>query len=67
MDKVRDDKSLKGPNIQSFDSGVGRKLKMKDVCWYGEKDLNKNGKIGATSWDSSSYVLMMAHNVYNPN
>ena len=29
------------------------------------KDLNKNGKIGATSWDSFSYCLMMAHNVYN--
>jgi hypothetical protein len=28
---------------------------MGDVCYYGENDLNKNGKIGATSWDSFSY------------
>ena len=28
-------------------------------------DLNKNNKEGKTSWDSVSYVLMMAHNVYN--
>ena len=66
MDKAPDDKKLKGSDIQfPFDSGVGRRLKMGDVCFYGEKDLNKNGKIGATSWDSFSYVLMMAHNVYN--
>ena len=28
-------------------------------------DLNKNNKEGKTSWDSFSYCLMMAHNVYN--
>jgi|TARA_B100000941_G_scaffold44134_1_gene27128 hypothetical protein len=66
MDKAPDDKQLKGSKIQfPFDSGVGRRLTMGDVCFYGEKDLNKNGKIGSTSWDSFSYVLMMAHNVYN--
>jgi hypothetical protein len=27
-------------------------------------DLNKNGRIGRTSWDSFSYALLMAHNVY---
>lgn len=27
-------------------------------------DLNKNGKWGKTSWDSFSYALLMAHNVY---
>ena len=27
-------------------------------------DLNKIGKIGRTSWDSFSYALQMAHNVY---
>ena len=66
MDKAPDDKRLKGSEIQfPFDSGIGRRLKMKDVCWYGEGDLNKNNKEGKTSWDSFSYVLMMAHNVYN--
>jgi len=38
---------------------------MGDVCWYGEGDLNKNNKEGKTAWDSFSYCLMMAHNVYN--
>ena len=66
MDKAPDDKSLKGSDIQfPFDSAIGRRLKMKDVCWYGAGDLNKNNKEGKTSWDSFSYVLMMAHNVYN--
>ena len=43
MDKAPDDKSLKGSDIQfPFDSAIGRRLKMKDVCWYGAGDLNKN-------------------------
>jgi hypothetical protein len=31
----------------------------------GPTDANKNGKIGKTSWDTTSYLLIMAHNVYN--
>ncbi len=66
MDKAPDDKKLKGSNIQfPFSSQIGNRLKMGDVCWYGEGDLNKNNKEGKTSWDSFSYCLMMAHNVYN--
>ena len=66
MDKAPDDKKLKGSNIQfPFASQIGNRLKMGDVCWYGEGDLNKNNKEGKTSWDSFSYCLMMAHNVYN--
>ena len=66
MDKAPDDKRMKGSNIQfPFPSAIGDRLKMGDVCWYGEGDLNKNNKVGATSWDSFSYCLMMAHNVYN--
>ena len=66
MDKAPDDKKLKGSNIQfPFPSQIGNRLKMGDVCWYGEGDLNKNNKEGKTSWDSFSYCLMMAHNVYN--
>jgi hypothetical protein len=38
--------------------------KMKDICIYKPGDLNKNGKEGLTSWDSFSYALLMAHNVY---
>ena len=66
MDKAPDDKRLKGSQIQfPFPSQIGNRLKMGDVCWYGEGDLNKNNKEGKTSWDSFSYCLMMAHNVYN--
>ena len=66
MDKAPDDRNLKGSKIPfPFQSGIGSRLNMGDVCYYGENDLNKNGKIGATSWDSFSYCLMMAHNVEN--
>ena len=66
MDKAPDDKKLKGSNIPfPFQSAIGDRLTMGDVCWYGEGDLNKNNKEGKTAWDSFSYCLMMAHNVYN--
>jgi hypothetical protein len=50
------------PNWQ--ESPVSDLLKMKDICYYKPGDLNKNGKEGKTSWDSFSYMLLMAHNVY---
>ena len=66
MEKAPDDKRLKGSNIRfPFPSAIGDRLTMGDVCWYGEGDLNKDNKEGKTSWDSFSYTLMMAHNVYN--
>jgi len=66
MEKAPDDKRLKGSDIPfPFKSAIGNRLTMGDVCWYGEGDLNKNNKEGKTAWDSFSYVLMMAHNVYN--
>jgi hypothetical protein len=66
MEKAPDDKRLKGSNIKfPFPSAIGDRLTMGDIAWYGEGDLNKNNKEGKTSWDSFSYTLMMAHNVYN--
>jgi len=66
MEKAPDDKRLKGSMIPfPFKSAIGNRLNMGDVCWYGEGDLNKNNKEGKTAWDSFSYCLMMAHNVYN--
>ncbi|BDR25730.1 hypothetical protein RVBP17_2270 [Pseudomonas phage sp. 30-3] len=32
---------------------------------YVPPSANKNGKVGKTSWDSLSYLLIMNHNVYN--
>ncbi len=66
MEKAPDDKNLKGSTIPfPFKSAIGDRLTMGDVCAYGQGDLNKNNKEGKTSWDSFSYCLMMAHNVYN--
>lgn len=52
----------KGDNF--FDSPVSEHLTAKDICIYSPGDLNKVGKEGKTSWDSFSYFLMMAHNVW---
>lgn len=66
MDKAPDAKSLSQQhNIPfPFESEIGRRLDIGDICWYKPGMLNKIGKEGATSWDSFSYALMMAHNVY---
>ena len=65
MDKMIDDKRLSSSKIPlPWNSPVAERMTMGDVCWYKPGDLNKLGKEGRTSWDSFSYFLMMAHNVY---
>ena len=97
MEKAPDNKSLAGSDIPfPFESEIGRRLTMGDICWYNEgvrktdaelgldpkgkqikfdhlnpehynvvPKMNKLGKIpNKTSWDSFSYALYMAHNVY---
>jgi hypothetical protein len=39
-------------------------VEVKDICIYGPTDVNKIGKVGATSWDSFTYAIMMGHNVW---
>lgn len=51
-------------NIDFLEGPVSKMLGVKDVCIYKPGDLNKNGKEGKTSWDSFSYCLQMAHNVW---
>lgn len=46
------------------DSPISAACKAKDICIYKPGDLNKIGKEGKTSWDSFSYALQMAHNVW---
>jgi len=46
------------------DSPVSDNLEIKDICYYAPGMLNKIGKEGKTSWDSFSYALLMAHNVW---
>jgi hypothetical protein len=65
MDKAPDNKSLASADIPfPFESEIGNRLTMQDICYYKPGMLNKIGKEGKTSWDSFGYALMMAHNTY---
>lgn len=65
MDKAPDSKLLSGSNVAfPWNSPIAERINMGDVCWYKPGMLNKLGKEGKTSWDSFSYFLYMAHNVY---
>lgn len=51
--------------IDHFDeSPVSLRCQLKDICVYQSNQANKNGKVAKTSWDSFSYALLMAHNVW---
>lgn len=64
MQKAPDSKGFPGTDIEfPWESEVGRRMYMRDLCVYRPGDLNKIGKEPRTSWDSASYMLMMAHNV----
>ena len=64
MDKAPDNKALAKSDIPfPFESEVGRRLTMGDICWYAPGMLNKIKKEGKTAWDSFAYALMMGHNV----
>jgi hypothetical protein len=65
MDKAADDKRLSGSKLPfPWGSPIGERVTMGDLCWYKPGDVNKFGKECKTSWDSFSYAIMMAHNVY---
>ena len=64
MDKAFDNKALAGSDIPfPFESQMGRRLTVGDICHYAPGMLNKIKKEGKTSWDSFAYALMMGHNV----
>jgi len=66
MGKSVDDKGLKNSKLGMPHQGpIMERLTVGDICAMGATDANKNGKIGKTSWDTMSYLLIMAHNVYN--
>lgn len=66
MDRCIDNKDLKGSKLaMPYQGPIMERLTVGDVCVLGHTDANRNGKIGRTSWDSTTYALMMAHNVYN--
>lgn len=60
-----DNRKFKNSDIPfPFQSEIGRRITIGDICHYGPGDLNKIGKEGATSWDSFAYAILMAHNIY---
>lgn len=46
------------------DSPVTDLMSLKDLCYRGKGFLSKHGKETKTSWDTLSYTLIQAHNVY---
>ena len=66
MGKGIDDKSMKGSkNCMPYGGPINGRLVVGDMCVMGPGDVNKHGKEGKTSWDTTSYALAMAHNVFN--
>jgi len=66
MSKGIDDKNLKNSKMaMPFQGPIMERMTVGDLCMLGNTDPNKNGKIGKTSWTTNSYLLAMAHNVYN--
>jgi hypothetical protein len=53
-----------GKHTTFFDSPITDGLLANDICKYASGDKNKVGNEGKTSWDSFSYCLLMAHNVW---
>jgi hypothetical protein len=65
MEGAIDDKLFAGSQTPfPFAGPIAERLNMGDICHYAPGMLNKIGKEGKTSWDSFSYFLLMAHNVY---
>lgn len=66
MGRGLDSKGLKGSKLaMPFQGPIMERLTVGDICVMGPTDRNKHDKIGKTSWDTTSYALIMAHNVYN--
>ena len=77
MEKTAEDKKYATDNRKFSDAVIADKihtlftespvtdlLKIKDVCYRGIGFLGQHGKETKTSWDTLSYTLIQAHNVY---
>ena len=62
--KFSDAVLAEGIHQKFSDSPVTDAMVMKDLCYRGKGFLNKHGKETKTSWDTLSYTLLQAHNVY---
>jgi hypothetical protein len=66
MGRGLDSKALKGSQMaMPFQGPIMERCVVGDLCVMGPGDLNKQGKEGKTSWDTTTYAIVMAHNVYN--
>ncbi len=66
MSRGLDDKNLKGSKMaMPFQGPIMERCTVGDICVMGPGDLNKQGKEGKTSWDTTTYAIIMGHNVYN--
>jgi hypothetical protein len=62
--KFRDAVLQEGIHDKFTDSPVTDRMLMKDLCYRGHGFINNQGKETKTSWDTLSYTLLQAHNVY---
>jgi hypothetical protein len=66
MGRGLDNKGLKGSKMaMPFQGPIMERCRIGDLCVMGPGDENKHGKEGKTSWDTTTYAIVMAHNVYN--
>jgi hypothetical protein len=49
---------------QFTNSPITDKLRIRDLCYRGQGFIGQHGKETKTSWDTLSYTLIQAHNVY---
>lgn len=62
--KFRDGVLADGIHKLFTDSPITDRMLMKDLCYRGKGFLGAHGKETKTSWDTLSYTLIQAHNVY---
>ena len=66
MTNAIDERTMKGSKLpMPFQSPIMDRLTVGDICRLGPGEPNKQGKVANTSWDNMSYLLLMAHSVYN--
>lgn len=66
MGRGLDNKDLKGSKMaMPFQGPIMERCTAGDICYLGHGDLNRQGKVARSSWDSTTYAIIMAHNVYN--
>lgn len=62
--KFSDAVLAEGIHKQFTDSPITDRMLLKDLCYRGHGFINQQGKETKTSWDTLSYTLLQAHNVY---